>query len=251
MKNKNYYILVIGAVFIISGMVGQVFSNRGGLEGLEGRGPFRTSGLMHADYFDGDTQMPFRNFENYSENQEKLPLEVLKDQVNKYLDNYETELVISDIFTFEDSDYYFSILEKESAMGAMELLVNPYSSAVYPEYGPNMMWNLKYGMHSNGGRMSGRGMMGSSRYNENPYQDDVEDNKLSHEEAFEYGAKYLQEYKKNLALADEYHEFYGYYTFHVKEDDKTVGMLSVNGFTGQVWYHDWHGDVMEVMDQHD
>jgi hypothetical protein len=30
----------------------------------------------------------------------------------------------------------------------MELLVNPYTKEVIPEYGPNMMWNLKYGMHN-------------------------------------------------------------------------------------------------------
>jgi hypothetical protein len=30
--------------------------------------------------------------------------------------------------------------------GAMELLVDKSSGAIFPEYGPNMMWNLKYGI---------------------------------------------------------------------------------------------------------
>jgi hypothetical protein len=35
--------------------------------------------------------------------------------------------------------------------------------------------------------------------------------------------------------------FYGYYTFHFLKDGKIDGMLSVNGSTGAVWYHNWHG----------
>ena len=36
--------------------------------------------------------------------------------------------------------------------------------------------------------------------------------------------------------------FYGYYTVHSLDTaGNTVGMLSVNGYTGQVWYHIWQG----------
>ena len=35
--------------------------------------------------------------------------------------------------------------------------------------------------------------------------------------------------------------FYGYYTIHTEKDGKITGMLSVNAYTGQVWYHNWHG----------
>jgi hypothetical protein len=34
---------------------------------------------------------------------------------------------------------------------------------------------------------------------------------------------------------------YGYFTFDVLRDGRPVGMLSVNAYTGQVWYHGWHG----------
>jgi hypothetical protein len=27
-------------------------------------------------------------------------------------------------------------------------------------------------------------------------------------------------------------------------------MMSVNGFTGEVWYHDWHGTVTQIIDGH-
>jgi hypothetical protein len=45
-------------------------------------------------------------------------------------------------------------------------------------------------------------------------------------------------------VADEADAFYGYYTLHVLRDGKTIGMLSVNGFTGTVWYHTWHGNFV-------
>jgi hypothetical protein len=42
-------------------------------------------------------------------------------------------------------------------------------------------------------------------------------------------------------VADDADAFYGYYTIDVLRDGKTIGMLSVNGTTGAVWYHTWHG----------
>jgi hypothetical protein len=35
--------------------------------------------------------------------------------------------------------------------------------------------------------------------------------------------------------------FPGYYTLHIAKDGAITGMLSVNAYTGQVWYHTWHG----------
>ncbi|MHB8648146.1 MAG: hypothetical protein ACYDAR_20385, partial [Thermomicrobiales bacterium] len=40
--------------------------------------------------------------------------------------------------------------------------------------------------------------------------------------------------------------FYGYYTLHIMKDGTVTGMLSVNGYTGQVWYHNWHGDFIQM-----
>lgn len=36
-------------------------------------------------------------------------------------------------------------------------------------------------------------------------------------------------------------KFYGYHTFDFGRDGKIIGMFSVNGYSGQVWYHGWHG----------
>jgi hypothetical protein len=40
--------------------------------------------------------------------------------------------------------------------------------------------------------------------------------------------------------------FYGYYTLHTLKDDQVEGMLSVNGYTGAVWYHNWHGPFITM-----
>lgn len=42
------------------------------------------------------------------------------------------------------------------------------------------------------------------------------------------------------AVADP-ERFYGYYTPHNLRDGEIEGMLSVNGFTGEAWYHAWRG----------
>jgi hypothetical protein len=35
--------------------------------------------------------------------------------------------------------------------------------------------------------------------------------------------------------------FPGYYTVHITKAGQISGMLSVNAYTGQVWFHTWHG----------
>jgi len=41
--------------------------------------------------------------------------------------------------------------------------------------------------------------------------------------------------------AGEPDTFYGYYTIEFEKDGRTLGMLSVDGYYGQIWYHSWHG----------
>jgi hypothetical protein len=50
-------------------------------------------------------------------------------------------------------------------------------------------------------------------------------------------------------IAEEAERYYGYYTIHsVTKDGEISGMLSVNGFTGQVWYHNWHGTFIDMQE---
>ena len=34
----------------------------------------------------------------------------------------------------------------------------------------------------------------------------------------------------------------------ISKNGAGVGMLSVDGFTGQVWYHNWHGTFIEKIE---
>jgi len=188
---------------------------------------------------------------------EKLDMDTLNHEVEAYLDAYDANLTIGDIFVFDDSDYYYSIIELDTGMGAMELLVDPFTGYIFPEGGPNMMWNLKYGSH-NGGSMMGGGMMsrpGMMGYEQDEYlgfdrnYDGVND--LTADEAYNEARDYLSRYGDHLSVSDDYHEFYGYFTYHVLKDGVADGMLSVNGFNGDVWYHDWHGELIEIIDSHE
>jgi len=136
----------------------------------------------------------------------------------------------SDIFIFNNSPYYISVVKKDSDQGAFELLFDPYRKIIYPEYGPNMMWNTENGMSN---------MMRWSAANE--------DNMIFRQQALEDARKYAQE--NGFTVEDEGHQFPGYYTFHTGDNnDNTRGMLSVNAYTGQVWYHNWHGDLATVIE---
>jgi hypothetical protein len=42
--------------------------------------------------------------------------------------------------------------------------------------------------------------------------------------------------------------FYGYYIIEVLNAGNQYGMLSVNGYTGQVWYHNWHGTFIQQIE---
>lgn len=199
-------------------------------------GPYFNMGMMTGWY----------NQNNYRKgNSSKMSMDEIKGAVENYIKYYSNNLVISDIFVFEDSDYYVSIKEKDTGKGAMELLVNPYTGNIYPEFGPNMMWNEKYGRH---GRNFGMGMMGygpqrnfNSNYNANK--------NINKDEALKIANDYIikNSFGTNYNVMDEGHEFYGYYTFHVNKDNKPFGMLSVNYYTGDVWYHNWHGILEKII----
>lgn len=45
---------------------------------------------------------------------------------------------------------YFQVNEASTGKGAFELLINKQTCSIYPEMGPNMMWNTKYGIMRGG-----------------------------------------------------------------------------------------------------
>lgn len=91
-----------------------------------------------------------------------LTLTEASEAVNDYLDGLnDSSLALGEVMVF-DNHAYAQIVERETGIGAMEVLVDSATKAVYPEMGPNMMWNLKYGMMVGFGGNGMMGMMGGS-----------------------------------------------------------------------------------------
>ncbi len=99
--------------------------------------------------------------------------------------------------------------------------------------GPNMMWNTKYSPMSQ--------MMGG-------YWFQAPSGKMTVtvEQARANAKDFLQKNLSNATLEETTDTYYGYYNMDVLKEGKTYGMLSVNGYTGAVWYHTWHGDFMQA-----
>ncbi|MCX6056457.1 MAG: hypothetical protein NTZ74_16400 [Chloroflexi bacterium] len=171
------------------------------------------------------------------------------DQAKQAVENYlaglnNSDLEIKEIIIF-DNNAYARITEKSTGIGAMELLVDPASLSVFPEYGPNMMWNLKYGgMSGARGMMGGRsGMM--SGYNKISSSSSATMT-ITSDQAAKIAQQYLDRQLPGYQAATVPDPFYGYYTIDILKDGKTTGMLSVNGFSGQVFQHTWHGNFVET-----
>lgn len=174
---------------------------------------------------------------------QSLTLEDAQAIAEQYLSDYgNPDLEIAEIMQFSNN-FYVEVRETSTGIGAMELLINPATGAVHPEPGPNMMWNAKYGHMAQGGMM-GRGMMGGFRLPSG-------DMTISADEAIVAAQDWLDANLPGVMAGDEAEPFYGYYTIHTLADGEISGMLSVNGSTGQVWYHNWHGDFVEMTGEHE
>ena len=181
------------------------------------------------------------------DNQDPLTLSQAQDAVEAYIATLNNDdLELAEVMIF-DNHAYAEIIEKSTGIGAMEVLVDPATLDVFPEYGPNMMWNLKYGMmteYGGYGRM-GRGMMGGYG-NQDTDTEASADMDITSEQAVASAQKYLDSNLPGAEVEDHADPFYGYYTLHVTRDGEVVGMLSVNGFSGDVFLHTWHGDFIEM-----
>ena len=187
---------------------------------------------------------------------EPLSLSEAKNAVDDYLNAAgDDDLSIGEIMIF-DNHAYAQIVERSTGIGAMEVLVDPATGSVYPEFGPNMMWNLKYSPMADSGMM---GRMGgharSPRYGGilPGETTDLQVSKMpvSPDEAAQIAQAYLNRYGSGEKADEHADTFYGYYTLHIEDDGSVIGMLSVNGFSGQVFVHTWHGGLIEMSEGHE
>jgi len=166
---------------------------------------------------------------------QSISIDQAKQRVESYLGFIgDPNLQVDEVMEFE-SNFYAIVKEKDTGKGAMELLVNKVTGSVFPEFGPNMMWNTKYGHMG--------GMMGGWWGRAPGDQPQV-----SAEQAKSIAQQWLDTYQPG-STTEEPDVFYGYYTLHTMKDGKITGMLSVNAYTGQVWYHSWHGAFIQMVDE--
>ena len=143
-------------------------------------------------------------------------------------------LAADEVIEFSNN-YYASIREKSTSIGAFEILIDRSSGTVVREPGPDMMWNAKYSMMRGGMMMGSFGFSGSGPMTVTP------------QPAQDIAQRWLDANQSGTS-ANTPDPFYGYYTVDFQKNGNLVGMLSVNGYSGQVWYHTWHGTFIEMRD---
>ena len=180
------------------------------------------------------------NSANPSASAQPLNLDSAKSAVENYLASLgNDDLELKEVMVF-DQNAYAAVVEKSTGTGAMELLVDPSTQTVFPEYGPERMWNTKYGMMGSG-RFAGGCACGTGFNSNSP----TSPTSLTLDEAAKAAGQYLSANVQGAQLNTDGQPFYGYYTFDYQVDGKIAGMLSVNSASGQIWPHTWHGQFIE------
>ena len=147
------------------------------------------------------------------------------------LDN--PDLAIDEVEEYTQN-FYVLFYEKSTGIGAFEMLIDKYTGSITPEMGPNMMWNTKYIT------LIGRMMGGLTATQTGPMPVTVKQAKT-------YAQQFLTANYPGTTVGS-IGTFYGYYHVDVLSAGNTYGMLSVNGYTGQVWYHTWHGVFLQAVE---
>jgi len=171
-------------------------------------------------------------------------LDAAKQAFTGYIDRTgNQDLVLDEVMQFQ-WNYYAIVKERSSSNSAFELLADPRTGLVFPEMGPNMMWNTRYSpMATYGGGMTGGmggfapgGMMSGTWGPTAPTTQPT----VTTDQATQIAQQWLDQYQTGSTI-EAPDIFPGYYTLHITTDGRISGMLSVNAYTGQVWFHTWHG----------
>jgi len=208
---------------------------------MNGRGPSMMGGNSRM-MGNGRNMMGGYGYNNA--NVTPLTIDQTKAAAESYLSTLDnSDLEIAEIMIFDNNGYVI-VKEISTGIGAFELLVDPASQVAYPEHGSNMIWNLKYSGLNHENMMGGfSGMM--SGWDNATSLDVNSEMTVTPEQAIEYAQQYLDASIAGATAAADPIQFYGYYTLDFEKDGKVVGMLSINGYSGQVFLHTWHGTFIE------
>lgn len=217
----------------VSGMMSPTNSNMGQGSGMMGSrsmmspetyGDYtRAHGMMGGDGMMGPSVVSGMHMMNgmmgyYSEVPVPLSHEDAEMIAVKYLKSLNNPDLIIDEFEEYSHNFYVSIVEKSAERGAFEVIIDRYGGSIQAEP-QSMMWNAKYGMMS--------GSRGAEMT-------------VTTEQAMKIAQDFVDVVFPGTK-ADEIVTYYGYYTVMTALNGEHYGMLSVNGFSGEVWYHTWHG----------
>jgi hypothetical protein len=199
------------------GMMGPGMMGRGGYGGMMGGGWGSHGGMMGPGMMGGGYGAwgPVKPLDK------PLTLDGAAERVSAALKEWGyTDLEIEEVVEYT-WNFYVLVKERSTGKGALELLVDPRTGIVSAEPGPNMMWNTKYGHRSWTGGSTAPA--------------------VSADAAKRIAGEWLKARGDKTAWDLEVSDMYGYFSIHLERDGKMEGMLAVNAWTGDVWYHTWHG----------
>jgi len=236
MKKSRWILVAIALVAITIVLAIAACAPSGGISDTPGAEqheyPYGGRGMMGPGMGGGGMMGPgMMGGGSYNPNTEPITLEQATESVRRYLNAYGGDLEVEEIMEFA-WNFYAEVEEEDTGIHAMELLIDKYTGQVYPEMGPNMMWNTKYGSMGWSGAGTPTAQM-----------------PVSTEQAKTFAQQFLDKSIPGIAVG-EADVFYGYYTLHTLKDGQVEGMLSVNGYTGAVWYHSWHGPFIQMTEFH-
>jgi hypothetical protein len=200
-----------------------------------------------------------------------LPIEQAVERARQYLTSLQKpDLALLEIVEFSNA-FYVVVSERSTNKPAFSLVVNRTTGNVFPEMGPVMMWNTKYGPHfgtfpagamgmgggmMGGGMGMGQGMMGpgmgrgmgpgypgmmtpgAPRPGAGPgAQQPPAQRPQALDEAKARAA--LQAWINQVlpgATIGKVLEFPGYYGYRLVRDGRTFTLAYVNAYGGQVYY---------------
>jgi hypothetical protein len=144
--------------------------------------------------------------------------------------------------------FYVRVVEKDTGAGAFELAIDKQTGTITPMQGPTMMWNTKYGATTSGmmGYLTtgtGYGMMGNGGMMNWLRGTPTTTMQVAMEQARAVAQQYLNTNYLGTTVGQAT-TYYGYYTMQVQGNGNIVGMIGINGLTGQVMYYTWCGSYM-------
>jgi len=146
--------------------------------------------------------------------------------------------------------YYAQIIEQNNGTGDFELSVNRNTGAVSPMQGPTLMWNMKYGVGSNGmmgyltSTTGSGGMMGGGEMMTWLRGTPTANMAISMQQAKTIAQQYPDANYTGTTVG-QVTTYYGYYTMQILKDGNPYGMMAVYGNNGQLMYYSSMGTFMQ------